>query len=311
MRALKALIVVAALAWVGKMVVDSVGDIRSGSLVLHLRPEWLALSALAVLATFAVLIWSWLYVLEGLSGKSISFFAGARIWFVSGLGTLLPGRVWGIVQMSAMSVEAGINPVASAAAAIINAAVNIATGMAVGVIAGAPILAVYFGDRAWLSWVLAAIAIVGVIALPVLVPWAFRRARRFGLKVPEVDMPKRVIAMSAFANVVSWFTYGTAFLFLNRGVVDVGASSIMQHTAVFATSYVVGYLAIPVPAGVGVREKSLTGVMVAAGLATPAAARAISLVSRLWLLIILVLPALIFLAYRRPSNEKDPAAGQA
>lgn len=291
------------------MVVHSVDDIRSGNLVLHLRPGWLALSAAAVLATFAVLIWSWLYVLAGLSGKSIRFMAGARIWFVSGLGTLLPGRVWGIVQMTAMSTESGINPVASAAAAIINAAVNIATGMAVGVIAGAPILAAYFGERAWFAWVLAAVAVIGVLALPALVPWAFRVARRFGLRVPEVDMPKRVIAMSAVANVVSWFTYGAAFLCLNRGVVDVAAASVTQHTAVFATSYVLGYLAIPVPAGMGVREKSLTGVMIVAGLATPAAAQAISLVSRLWLLIILVLPALVFLAYRRSPNEKDSAAG--
>jgi hypothetical protein len=270
---------------------------------------WLALSAAAVLCTFGALIWSWLYVVEGLSGKSIRFMVGARIWFISGLGTLLPGRVWGIVQMSAMSAEAGIDPVASAAAAIINAAVNIATGMAVAAIAGASILAAYFGDRAWMAWVLAGLAIVGVIALPILVPWSFRMARRFRVNVPQFDTPKRVIAMSALVNVASWFTYGAAFLFLNRGIVDITASSVTQHTAVFATSYVLGYLAIPVPAGMGVREKSLQGAMVAANLATPAGAQAISLVSRLWLLIILVLPALIFLAYRRPPNEKDPAAG--
>jgi hypothetical protein len=47
--------------------------------------------------------------------------------------------------------------------------------------------------------------------------------------------------------------------------------------------------------------------MVAAGMATPAQAGAVAVVSRLWQLIIIILPALIFLAYRRPPNEKDPA----
>ena len=74
-----------------------------------------------------------------------------------------------------------------------------------------------------------------------------------------------------------------------------------------ATSYVVGYLAIIVPGGLGVRESALMKAMVTAGMANPAQAAAVSVVSRLWQLIILIVPALIFLAYRRPPNEKDPA----
>jgi len=76
-----------------------------------------------------------------------------------------------------------------------------------------------------------------------------------------------------------------------------------------ATSYVVGYLVLIVPAGLGFREEALKSVMIAAGMANPAQAGAVAVVSRLWLLIIMILPALIFLAYRRPPNEKDPAAG--
>jgi hypothetical protein len=291
------------------MIVDAVGDIRRGDLVLHVNLTWLALSGAMVLATYLVLIWSWLYVVKGLSNQSIPFLLGARIWFISALGTLLPGRIWQVVQMSAMSSEAGVSPVASATAAIINAAVNIATGIAVGVIAGMPILEIYLGERAWIARALAAVGIAGILALPMLVPWAFRVARRFGVSVPEQRLPTGVIAVSTLANVASWFLYGAAFLFLNRGIVDSSAQSVTQHTAAYATSYVLGYLAIPVPAGMGVREGALQSVMVTGGLATHDAAVAISLVSRLWLLLIMVLPALIFLAYRRPKNEKDPAAG--
>ena len=282
---------------------------RRGDLALHFDPAWLALSAAAVLAAYLALIWSWLFIVAATSGRRIPFLTGARIWFISALGVQLPGRIWGIVQMAAMSAEAGISPVASATSAIVNAAVNIATGMAVGVIAGAPILAIYFGERAVFAWLLAAMAIVAVIALPLIIPVAFRVLRRLHVKIPEQIVPVRAIGVSVVVNLMSWFLYGAAFLCLNRGVVDPRASSLTQHVAVYATSYVLGYLAIPFPAGIGVREVSMKGVMVVASMATPAQAGALAVVSRLWLLIILVLPALIFLAYRRPPDEKDPAAG--
>lgn len=289
------------------MVVDSVDAVRSGKLALSLRPEWLALSAALVLAAYAVLIASWLYIVTGLSGDRIAFLTGARIWFISNLGTLLPGRIWGILQMGAMSAEQGINPVAAGAASVINAGVNIITGMAVGVIAGTTIFTTYLGPDAWIAWALTALGILGLLLLPAIVPMAFRFARRhFKASVPDDPVPGRIIAVSAAANVLAWFLYGAAFLCLSRGTVDPGAPSIVQHTAAYATSYVIGYVVFFVPAGIGAREEVLERVMQIAGLATSAEAVAIALISRLWFLIILVLPALIFLAYRRPrADEKD------
>jgi len=275
--------------------------------VLHVSPGWLVLSAVIVLSTNALLIWAWLYLVAGLSGGSIPFLRGARIWFVSNLGTLLPGKVWSIVQMGAMSVEAGINPVAAGAASIINTAVNIATGLAIGAITSAPIIASYLGVAAWLSWLLASVALVGVLALPVLVPWGFRVLRRFGVRAPDAEAQPRIIAVAAFANVASWFMYGAAFLCLDRGFVDPAAQSVVQHTAAYTTSYVIGYIVLIAPGGLGVREEFLKAVLLAAGMSTAAQATALSVVSRLWMLTMMVLPALIFLAYRRPSNEKDPA----
>jgi uncharacterized membrane protein YbhN (UPF0104 family) len=61
-----------------------------------------------------------------------------------------------------------------------------------------------------------------------------------------------------------------------------------------------------VPAGLGVRDKTLQTVMLAANMASQPQAVAVSLVSRVWQLIIMILPALIFLAYRGPPNEKGP-----
>jgi hypothetical protein len=292
------------------MVVDFVRDIRSGELVLHLRPGWLLASGAFIAATYFLFVWTWLYIIAGLSGQRIRYVEGARIWFISNLTQqVIPFRVWGILQMAAMSVEAGISPISATTASVINTAVNIATGMAVAVIAGSPILAIYFAEYASWLWAVAALAFAGIILLPVLIPWAFRFARRFSARFPEQQVPPRLIAVSVATNVLGWALYGIAFLCLNRAIVDLPRYDIVQHIAVNATSYVVGYMAILVPAGIGFREKTLQGVMEVAHMANPAQANAVSIVSRLWQLIILVLPALVFLAYRRPSNEKDAAAG--
>ena len=309
MRAIRALILIAALYWVGKIAVDAVRALRNGQLVLHVRPGWLLLSGALVLATYFLLIWAWLYIIEGLSGKRIRYLDGARIWFISNaVGQYVPGKVWGIIQMGAMSVEAGINPVSAGAASIINTVVNIATGMAVAVVAGTPIL-IAAGLHAQWAWIIAAAAMLGVICLPVLVPLLFRAARRLGARVPEQHLPPRLIAVSAGANVVAWGIYGVAFLCLNRGLVELPRYDVVQHVAVNATSYVVGYMVLIAPGGLGIREATLQKMMLAAHMATPPQAGAVSIVSRLWQIVIIVLPALIFLAYRRPSNEKDAAAG--
>jgi uncharacterized membrane protein YbhN (UPF0104 family) len=211
--------------------------------------------------------------------------------------------------MGAMSADVGVSPVAAGAASIINTNVNIATGMAVGVISGSAILAEVIGvDPIW-AWALAVLATLGVLTLPVLVPWVFRVARRFGARIPDQHVPARVIVVSATANIVAWGMYGIAFLCLNRGLVELPSYDALQHIAVNATSYVAGYLVLIVPGGLGVREGVLQRVMVTAGMADPAQAVAVSLISRLWQLIIMITPALIFFAYRRPPNEKDDAAG--
>jgi hypothetical protein len=308
-RAIKALILIAALGWLAKMVVDAVRDIRSGELVLDVRPGWLALSGLSILVNFFLLIWAWRYIAADLSGTRLPYLTSARIWFISNLGSQLPGRVWGIIQMGAMSTEAGLNPVSAATAAIINTIVNLATGLAVGVLAGTPILVAALGEYGNLAWILAVLALIGVAALPWLMPWIFRLARWLGARLPEQRIPPRVIVVSAAINVVAWGIYGVAFLFLNRGLVNLPAYDLMQHIAVNAASYVVGYMVFFVPAGLGFRETALQRTMVAAHMASHPQAVAVSLVSRLWQLIILILPALIFFAYRRPPNEKDPAAG--
>lgn len=292
---------------------DAIVAARDNTLTLHFGAPWLIASGAFVLAAYALLIWTWAFVLTELSGKSLPYGVAARIWFVSNLGKYIPGKVWQIVQMGIMSTEQGIDAVSSGSAAIVNAGVNVACGLAVGVVAGAPIF-----DRilepygyAWLSRTVAVLALVCVVLLPSILPRAFRLLnRRFGVAAPLNRPPTRAIIVSAVANIIAWVLYGAAFKFLIHGILGSAPGELIEYTAAFAISYVIGYLAILVPGGIGVREAVLITVLVSAPLATAPQATAISMASRLWLVVIEIVPALLFLAYRRrPLDEKAHPSG--
>jgi glycosyltransferase 2 family protein len=308
----KTLLLIVALVYVAVKTGDAVTAVRNNTLAFHVSVPWLIASGTFVLTAYALLIWTWAYVLTALSGKTLPYGIAARIWFISNLGKYIPGKVWQIVQMGIMSTEQGIDAVSSASAAIVNAAVNVACGLAIAVIAGAPtfdrILAP--SGYAWLSRTVAVAAVVCVGLLPFLLPHAFRVAhRRFGVAAPLEKPPMRAIIVSVAANFVAWILYGAAFKCLILGILGSAPGSPIEYTAVFAMSYVIGYLAIFAPGGIGIREVVLIQVLVAAGLASAPQATAISVASRLWLVVIEIVPALLFLAYRRrPRNETTSAA---
>src|SRR5262249_21171344 len=129
----------AAVLWyLGTALVRQWRAARGVSLVVELNWALLAASCGVVLLTYAVLIETLrrLIMLWDMSSSRLSFFTMARIWCVSNLGKYVPGKVWGIGVMAAMSRQAGVNPVTAAGASVLNVIVNIATGFLVALVAG-------------------------------------------------------------------------------------------------------------------------------------------------------------------------------
>lgn len=251
-------------------------------------------------------------ILTALAGRRLRPIPAARIWFISNLSVYIPaGPGWQILQMGVMSAEEGIGAVPAGAASIINAAINIACGLAVAAIAGAGTVARVLEPYAWIGWTAAIIAVIAVFFLPLILPVVFRIAHdRLKLAVPLATPPARVIFGAAAANVVAWVMYGLALKGLALGILGTATGSIAQYTAAFAAAYIFGYLLFVIPGGIGAREGLLIKVLLAAGVATGAGASLLAIGSRLLLIVVQVLPALLFLACRRrPIDEKANPAG--
>lgn len=276
------------------------------------QPRWgyLLLSGVVVLANYALLVEAWLIVLAGWRGAPgegattrLPFWEGARIWSISNLGRYIPGKVWAMGTMAVMAQTRGVSGLAAAGSSLLVALINTVAGFVVLAATGAGVLRVPPAG-------IAAIVALGVALLlsPRLLPWLGALAARVtGRDIVVGQLPHRAIWITALISAVSWVVYGLAFRLLAAGVLGHAPGALALYVAVFTGPYLAGFLALIVPGGLGVREVLMVPALQQAGFGT---GEAILLVvaSRVWLTILEIVPAILFLAHRwvRPTRSDGP-----
>ena len=277
----------------------------SSAVIGRLRPDWLwiSLSGILFLATYAVLIETWREVLR-VWRTHLSFANAARIWSVSNLYRYVPGKLWQIGAMGVMAQRAKANPIPATGSAILNVAVNLIAGFFVGAAFGWPLLERQASDQAPLNLAVeAARSDAGPNDQPNCCQFSDSSFR-----VPPVSGHPALSAPCVFriCNSISWLMYGVAFAAFSRGIIGSSQGSLGGYIAVYAISYLVGYLFLFAPAGVGFREASMIALLPAARLADPTQAAILAVTSRLWLTALEIAPGALFLGFdglRRPRED--------
>jgi uncharacterized membrane protein YbhN (UPF0104 family) len=307
---LRGIVAVAVTWFVVRFISNQWTAIRASAQALH--PSWvgLALASVCVLIGYAILIASWRLLLAAWRSP-LRLTDAARIWFVSSLGKYVPGKLWSIGAMAILAKEAGASPVAATGSAIIMQLVNLAAGFAVISLAGAgELLAAYPLLRVG-AWVTLAATIIGLAYGPALLAWAVRIASRL-VRRPTPELPeltRRDLLIVFGANVAAWIAYGIGFGIFWNALLGRGGGVTLSALAVYTSSYLIGFLALVVPGGLGVREAALTGLLLSLHLATPGDAALLAAASRIWLTLLEVLPGLALLpgtSLRRRSTFSAP-----
>ena len=295
-RVIQLVLLLATLAFVGAALMRQWREVRAVAVDTHVAWHWVFLSGAIVLAVHASLVQSWRIVLSGW-GSPLPFAAAVRIWTISGLGKYLPGKLWSIGAMSVLTQREGGSSVAAAGAALLGTLLNLGAGFGVVALCGAPVLRTF--DR-WvrvLAMLGSGIFVVGVLILPWILPPALERVARWrGMPPLERHLSPRIIWLATLANIIAWLGYGLAFMVFARGVTPQIVGAPVDFIAAYTASYVIGYLSLFTPGGLGVREALLTAVLVSLGMALAPAAMFLALASRVWLTILEVLPGLVSLA---------------
>jgi glycosyltransferase 2 family protein len=263
-----------------------------------IHPGWVAASCALVLATYALLIETWRRTLATW-GAQVPFVEAARVWSVSNLGKYVPGKVWQISAMAVMMQRLGVALPVSATAALLITIANLAAGFAAvclfGAATGVSSQSTYFLTLAILALTLSALA----AAPPLASRLASVAGRVSGRRLTHAAVPRAAPWIGAVGCFVAWIGYGIAFRLFALGVVGRTPGGMGAYIAVFTASYLLGYLALFAPGGIGVRELALTTALPAMGLASPAEAALLTVTSRLWLTVLEVLPGLYFLTLGR------------
>jgi uncharacterized membrane protein YbhN (UPF0104 family) len=190
--------------------------------------------------------------------------------------------------------------------------VNIAVGIVVALVAGWRGVNAMSGGYAAIGIALAALLMIGIVLLPTLLPFALERLRRWtGKQLIVGDLQRRAVYIAIVGNVIAWILYGVAFRVFTLGVLGVAQGPTSAYIAAYAASYVIGYLAVFAPGGIGVREFALAASFKQFGLADTKQAAVVAVTSRLWLSVLEIVPGLIYMARRTPprSEETRPADG--
>lgn len=230
----------------------------------------------------------WGRVVRDLGGTSLSYRDAVRVFLVANLGRYVPGKVWQVTGLAVLARRRGVSAALSSFAAVVAHGVSLVGATLVGAFVFVRWSSAAGGG--WWIWVPVGLLVLTAIGL---VPPVFLRLRsllaRIRLGVDwEAVRPGMVVRWLALF-VAHWTIYGASFFLLARsfglpgGPIQVGAS--------YVAAYVVGYVAIFAPAGLGVREASLTGFL--APLMGEGPAAGLAIVARVWNTVIEVAPAAV------------------
>ena len=265
------------------------------------EPQWglVAASGAVFLLAHAVLVTTWRMVLS-CWGEGLPFWTAARVWSVSNLGRYVPGNIWTIGAMAAMSRELEVSPVAAGGAALLGTLVNIAVGFVVALVSGHAMLLSQLPAAMRAPVVAVIVAAAGaLLLLPYGMPRLARAASRVSGRQLQATLPMRAVVYSLVGNVVAWLVYGAAFQLFTTGVLGRSTGDYLTYLAAYTGSYLIGYIFLFAPAGVGFREAAMLELLQVAALATPSEAALVTLTSRIWLTLLEVTPALFFWAHYR------------
>ena len=265
---------------------------------LHPEWSWIIAATFIVLLTYLLLIETWRRTVIG-SGQSLSFGDATRIWFVSNLGKYIPGKIWSIAAMTMMARQSSVSASVAAGSSVMIQLVTIAAGIGVVLLTGAQAV-----DHPMIAVAAGALILIGLTIAPRIIPAAARSAASLtGKEITLPKIPARLVWMAALSSIVSWIAYGIAFQLFIRGIIGSAAGATTSYIAVYAASYILGFLALFAPGGAVVRESAIVTGMVRFALSGQADALAIAVTSRVWLTVTELVPGLGYMAIGKRARK--------
>jgi uncharacterized membrane protein YbhN (UPF0104 family) len=282
---------------------DLQAEIATSARQLSISWGYVLLGSALVLLTHATLVQSWRMLLAGWGG-SLGYGRAVQIWTIANLGKWIPGKVWQVGAMGMMAEDEGISGIAAAGAALLGTLLNIGAGFGITALTGANALDAVRAGLQPVAVVASVLFVVGVAALPFVLPRLLDRFARWrGLPAAEQHLSPMAVWTATAINAAAWVGYGAGFWCFAKGVTPNISGNPTAFIAVYTASYLIGYLVLFSPGGLGFRETALVALLVALGMGGKGDAAILSVSSRVWITILEILPGVIGLLLLTPRQR--------
>jgi hypothetical protein len=242
----------------------------------HLGVLPVAGALLAVLLGLAAGMQEWRALLAAL-GSPLPARAAARVVFIGQLGKYVPGSIWPVLAQMELGRAYQVPRRRSATASLLTMLFSLAAGLLAALLT-LPWLA--GGATAGYRWAFVLVPVLVAGLHPRVLNPVLRRLLRLVGRAP-LDQPLtgRAVATALAWALASWVPYGAQVWLLAARLGAPPGRAAVVAVGGFAFAWCVGFLAVFVPAGVGVREVLLVAAL--GTVLTVGDATAVALVSRL------------------------------
>jgi uncharacterized membrane protein YbhN (UPF0104 family) len=279
-RIVGAALLVAAVATLGWLVISNLEQLRAAE--WRLEPGRLALGLLLQLGTCVIATVLWMDISAQL-GAGWNPRRDARVYAYSLVARRLPGALWHVLGRAAYYGEVGLGKRVGVLGSAIEAGLLVVSGVAVWLAAFAEIQPVGIVVAAGL-----------IVAAPLLFRPAMRLAMRGG---GEWLPPSGRIYLWLLIDVAAWLLGCTGVYFQYDALYPLGDGAWIQIVAATTASIVASAAVVFLPAGLGLRELGMTGLL--AGLMPTAVAASLAVGFRISILTIEILWALAVIWWTR------------
>jgi uncharacterized membrane protein YbhN (UPF0104 family) len=223
---------------------------------LRLRPAWLALAVPLYAAGSLMLAVGWREILISF-GHRLPVRVAVRIWWRAQLARYVPTGLAAIASRAALARQEGVPTALGAASMALELAALVGWACLVAAI-GLPssLLA------SPLRWVLGLAAGGGLVALPVVYPWAAGAFHRVPALATLAHTRGRRPALYAALGLYGAFTLAktVAFVAFTAALVPIHARDAWLIAGTVQAASVIGIIGVT-PAGIGVRETAMVGLL--------------------------------------------------
>jgi hypothetical protein len=248
-------------------------------------PGLAAASCVLLLLGYFVSAGLWGRIVVDLGGPTIPLRDAIGVFMVANLGRYVPGKLWQIAGLAVMARKRGVSAPTATAAAVLGQGIALVAATLVG------LGALVGGPPEIRRWGLPGAGVVLAATAVGLLPAVFARASALWFRFARQEPPAALGSVHALrwlgVYVANWVLYAFSFWLLAASFGYRGA--VVPVGSAFAAAYVLGYIMIFAPAGVGVREGFLVAFL------TPffgaGAAAALALAARVWTTLVEVIPA--------------------